>query len=188
MSFLSGKHGTYFLSLPLYLVYSHSLTYNIYSDVVLTYSTENISVNSYHKYFKRDYSTFKIYGGANPTLGIIPFIVNWIWILILTETNVTRRCIFVTINLTSYPWIGWTDFSYLRFKKQTGIQKDQTRELVCKLMFYIFVLGSQTSLLESLETDESNFKEKILHLLTDEPKQDKVNKIQKFRLNIDKVV
>ena len=55
-------------------------------------------------------------------------------------------------------------------------------------MFYIFVLGSQTSLLESLETDESNFKEKILHLLTDEPKQDKVNKIQKFRLNIDEVV
>ena len=35
--------------------------------------------------------------------------------------------------------------------------------------------------MESFEADESNFKERILHLLTDEPKQEKV-----YRQTIDK--
>ena len=42
--------------------------------------------------------------------------------------------------------------------------------------------------MESFETDQSNFKEKILHLLTDEPKLEKVYEIQKYWQNIDKVV
>ena len=76
----------------------------------------------------------------------------------------------------------WKYVSYLRLWNAKRLNKR------ARLKINVFFLGSQTSLLESFETDQSNFKEKILHLLTDEPKLEKVYEIQKYWQNIEKVV